>query len=165
MSFENIQLSPYLIRELYRNNLIIEVENQTAITLQEESLISHLGKNEKNIVIIVNEKDSVFLHDNDLNLLLRIISPCKLSMADIAVVNINKTPVKIASLISEFRPVKTILFGATPADISLPMHFPHFQVQHYNNCDYVCSPSLAALAENVDLKKQLWLSLQKLFSL
>lgn len=165
MSLENLQLSAYLIEELYRNNLITEDKGQADTTSPASKGIASLGKNQKNVLVIVKERDTVFLQDDDLALLLRIIHPCGLSMADISLINIENTPSDNTMLSAQFKPSKVILFGAGPSDIELPMLFPPFQVQHYNNCSYLCSPSLAGLSQDVEQKKKLWQSLQKLFSL
>jgi DNA polymerase III psi subunit len=166
MSFENIQLPPFLIQDLYKNVLIDLKDSQASDDSLRNPNILFLGKNEKNILILVNEEKIPFLEDGDLNFLIGILGACKLSMADVALVNFHQHKKLSSQALNEsFSPSKNILFGVTPAAIELPLHFPHYQVQQYNNRSYLGAPSLKELAADKQLKMQLWESLKKLFSL
>lgn len=166
MSFENIQLPPFLIQDLYKDLLIDENKSQLTSDTLKKAEISYLGKNEKNILVLVNEENIPFIADNDLNFLVDILSACKLSMADIALVNFHHIrPLNSKVLTAQFNPTKNILFGVEPSALGLPLHFPHYQIQQYNNQTYLSGPSLKELAADKQLKQQLWDSLKKLFSL
>ena len=58
-----------------------------------------------------------------------------------------------------------LLFDVTPASIGLPIHFPNFQVQHFNKRIYLCCPALGEIEKDTTMKKQLWNSLKTVFSL
>ena len=164
MSFENIQLPAFLIQDLYKDLLIDEEKFHSSSHPLKKEEISFLGKNEKNILILVNEKDVPFLQDPDLNFLIGILGACKLSMADVALVNCNQgIPVNSTKLSAKFNPSKNILFGVAPSALELPLHFPHNQIQHYNNQVYLSSPSLKEIAADKELKQKLWDSLRKIF--
>jgi DNA polymerase III psi subunit len=165
MSLDNIQLSPFLVQQLYKKTLY-EIETiQKAPVIQKDATISFLGKNEKNILVVVNEADAAFLPDADLNLLVGILTACKLSLADIALVNFNRnTTADYAKLMKEFSPVTIFLFGIQAKELQFPLHFPYFQLQQYNDQTYISAPSLKSLSENKEQKKELWACLQKYIS-
>src|SRR6476661_1685011 len=89
MSFENIQLSPSLIQDLYKDVLIVENDRPLNSIALKEPRNGYLEKNEKNIQVLINEADSPYLSDEDLNFLTGILNACRLSIADVAIVNIH----------------------------------------------------------------------------
>ncbi|MFT3981863.1 MAG: hypothetical protein QM687_15460 [Ferruginibacter sp.] len=164
MSLDNIQLTSSLVEKLYSKSLYDLDKPDSAAPVQNSTAINSLGYNEKNILIIVDESEAVHLEDNDLKLLTGILNACKLSLADVALVNYHRNPsAAFASLNSSFNPAVVFLFGVEPVTLGFPLQFPSFQLQKYNGQQYLHSPSLKALALEKDLKKQLWDILQKLF--
>lgn len=165
MSLDNIQLSPLLVEKLYSKALVDLNTVKSPEPKKEGAPFNWLGNNEKNILIVVNEPAAVFLQDADLNLLLGILTACKLSMADIALINFHKNDhADYNNMNAALNPSTILLFGVDPVQLDFPLNFPHFQLQAYNGQHYLCSPALNALAADVSLKKQLWLSLQKHFT-
>jgi len=166
MSLDNIQLTPFLIQELYKNSLI-DVDNSQ---LKTESLKTDepafLGRNEKNILIIVNDENAVYLPDEHLQFLIRLLDACKLSLSDTALININRNSSLNYQILQEkFRPEMILFFGVEPAKLDFPLQFPHYQLQSYNKQTYLSSPSLEILAADIQQKKLLWGCLKKLFSI
>jgi hypothetical protein len=84
MSLNNFQLSPFLIHQLYKKTLVEMAIINPPIKDDKNNTPSFLGKNEKQILLVVNEDETVFLSDTDLNLLVGILSACKLTLADVA---------------------------------------------------------------------------------
>ena len=165
MSLDNIQLSPLLVEKLYSKALVDLDRLQPASVKTEPARFNWLGNNDKNILIVVNEPAAAFLQDQDLNLLVGILTACKLSLADVALINIDKNShANYDTLNKSLTPATILLFGVAPSDLDFPLHFPHFQLQPYNGQHYLCSPALSMLAADVGLKKQLWISLQKHFN-
>jgi DNA polymerase III psi subunit len=164
MSLNDIQLGSFLVQQMYKKTLI-DVGNVKDIPASSSpESISVLGKNEKSILIIINEKDTAFLDDKDLNLLIGILSACKLSMADIALINFHQNQqLRYAQVIEKFSPKLILLFGTTPAQLEFPLNFPDFQLQQYNHQAYLSSPALKVLAADKEQKKELWLCLQRHF--
>lgn len=165
MSLNNIQLPTYLIGELYKNSLL-DIDNQelNPSPFKTEAL-NYLGKNQKNILLIVNEEKALYLPDNSLTFLIEILSACKLSLSDAALINIyEKKDVKYKLLIEKFNPHIILFFGTEPASLEFPLQFPHYQLQKYNNQTYLSAPPLDELAANKEMKKQFWASLRILFS-
>lgn len=165
MSLDNIQLSPLLVQQLYKKTLFDMDAFEKEPTLQKHSAIPFLGNNEKNILVLINEPGAAFLPDADLSLLVGILTACKLSLADIALVNFNKHPgIVYNQLLDEFSPTTMFLFGVEPKELQFPLHFPYFQLQQYNDQVYISAPSLKILAEDKEQKKGLWACLQKYIS-
>jgi DNA polymerase III psi subunit len=166
MGIDNIQLSPLLLQQLYQKSLVDFSDKKEVIPAPHETTlkVNKLGNNEKNILVVVNEKDAAFLIDAELALLVGILTACQLSLADIALVNFNKNPeINFNNLSQHFNPSTILLFGTDPSLLDFPLLFPHFQLTKYNGQTYLASPSLKHIANDVSLKKQLWLQLQKHF--
>ena len=165
MSLDNIQLPAFLVRELYKNSLV-DVDNQQLIPKSlKAGDLPFLGKNEKNILVIVQEENAVYLPDDDLNFLIDILIACKLSLSDTALINVfGNKEVNYRSLLEKFKPGIILFFDIEPAKLEFPLQFPHYQLQQYNNQTYLSAPSLKELAADINKKKQLWSCLRKLFS-
>ena len=162
MSFNNLILNPLLIRELYKKTLVDFAPLSTDVATAENP-VHYLGNNEKNICIIVNEPHATFIKDEDLQFLINVLSACKLSLADVAVVNNHLNPVSYSHITNQFNPEIILLFGIPHESIGLPLHFPDFQLQRYDNKQFLAAPPLTMIALNPDIKKLLWANLQKLF--
>ena len=165
MSLDNIQLSPLLIEKLYSKTLVDLNTVKAPASNNAMETFNWLGNNEKNILIIINEAETVYLTDADLNLLVGILTACKLSMADIALLNFNKNKhASYQELNAVLNPSSIILFGIEPRALDFPLNFPVFQLQAYNGQHYLAAPALKNIGLDVSLKKQLWLALQKHFT-
>ena len=87
-------------------------------------------------------------------------------MADVALVNLAKNPDLVYSVLSEhLKAEKVFLFGLNAANIDLPLQFPHYQVQQFNNQVYLSSVSLSEMQANKEEKMKLWNCLKKIFSI
>jgi len=165
MTFEKTQLPAFLIGDLYKD-VLIEEPIPLTLPVSKKGEIQYLGNNGKNILIIVKDKKDEFLSEPDLGFLTGIIGACKLTLKDIAIVNAeNVEMLNNKSINKHLQPDKTLLFGIDPSILDLPMQFPHFQVQEFNNQQFLSAPDLSTLASDKELKIQLWNSLKKLFSL
>ncbi len=174
MSIDNIQLNGYLCQKMFSKNLLETLqtnENQSNTILSDttkktsqNSKISCLGENEGNILFIVNDTQNKFIADNEMKLLSDLLTACKISMVDIALVNYNQHPkITYKELIEQFQSKKMLLFGVTASDLDLPFTIPFFQLQKFQEQLYMISPSLSDFINNVKLKKELWNSLKKIF--
>jgi len=185
MSLDDIKFSPFLVKKLYKKSMIDSsfaekppIENLSIkdieklqfvnndILKKEDDLIKFLGKNDKQILVLVNEPDHAFLGDDELSFLLTILNACSISMADAALVNSNHNEaVEYEKLMSQFSPSIILFLGIEPQQLGFPVQIPMYQVQQYNKQQYLCAPSLEILSKNKEEKKQLWLCLKKIFSI
>jgi len=190
MPLNNIQLHPFLLADLYRNSLIEtgEVSNAQETDLndpvQEKTVVKkidslirdpmapdsyenrwkYLGDYKKNILFIVRYTNATYLPDEQLNFLTSILGACKLSLGDIAILNLATLPAGVYKTISEqFKSRVTVLFGITPTDFAMPVNFPEFQVQALNNCTFLHTPVLEQLETDKVLKSKLWVCLRRIF--
>ena len=163
MDLNHIQLTNQLLAGLYPNALI---ESTAASPVPDAQPVKYLGKNAKNILLLVSYPSVPFLPDEALNFLTTILSACQLSLADVAIVNVHSlTENKMEQVIRPLEAKTVLLFGMTPLSIDLPINFPPFQLQQFNKRTYLCSPGLQELATDKALKLQLWNCLKNLFDL
>jgi len=163
MSLNQIQLTNQQLANLYPDVL---VESTAASPVPKQQSVKFLGKNAKNIVLLVSNDTVPFLPDDQLSFLTNILSACKLSLADVAIVNIHSVDKdEVETLIEPLAPKNVLLFGIAPLSIDLPINFPQFQLQAFNKRTYLYSPDLKSLETNKELKLKLWNSLKSLFGL
>jgi len=166
MSLDNIQLPPTILQTLYGKSLYdLGTESPDDDNLQPGD-IAFLGSNQKKIVILVNAAETIYLPDDELNFLLGILTACKLSMADIALINVSKNPDLLYTTITEqLKAEKIFLFGLDTEALKLPLQFPQYQIQKFNNQVYLSSASLTELQKDKEEKMKLWTCLKTIFSL
>jgi hypothetical protein len=129
--------------------------------------IRYLGNNRRNIALLVNSPGTPFLQDNQLAFLTKILAACHLTIADVAIVNNAAAAITIAALRQQLQPKTILLFGLEPTSIRLPINFPVFKLQSYDDCMYLSAPALDQLVPDTEesklLKSKLWVSLKTLF--
>ena len=166
MSLDNIQLPAVILHDLYRNSLVDLRSGNAILNTEQAAAIFFLGNNQQRVVIIVKNTEAIYLPEEELNFLLGILTACKLSMADVALVNIakNKEPDYMA-ITEQLSAEKIFLFGVEPAALALPLQFPHYQVQQYNNQVYLSAPPLKQLEDDKAEKTKLWNCLKQVFAI
>lgn len=126
-----------------------------------------LGNNKQQVVIVVRSPGEAFLPESHLQMLSKMLGACKLNLGDVAIVNDSTLRVEINILKEQLRPQKILLFGVSPDETGLPMHFPLFKDQDYGGCVYLHAPSMHELNQETEdgkvLKRKLWESLKKIF--
>jgi hypothetical protein len=122
-----------------------------------------LGGNKKEVLILVKNDTVPFLPDSDLEFLSAILSACRLSIADVAIVNLHHYPQPYTALLEQFATKQVLLMGVTPQEVDLPFHFPHFQLQPFDSRTYLSAYPLRQMAQDRSLKMQLWGCLKQLF--
>lgn len=114
MSSDKILLPDFLIADLYKDCLVdagtvgmeinINRATATATTKDETSnkeKIKYLGKNGKNIIVVISEPATDFLAEEELALLTGILKACQFSLSDIAIINIASTAATYANIKDE----------------------------------------------------------------
>ncbi|MFN8251965.1 MAG: hypothetical protein U0V75_08805 [Ferruginibacter sp.] len=166
MSLDNIHLPAIVLQDLYKNSLVDLNNNQhESMESTDSGALPFLGNNQKSICIAVNDKDALYLSDELLNFLLGILSACKLSMADVALINAAKNNFSYRDVQEQFHAVTVLLFGIQPGQLQLPMQFPYYQLQKFNNQVYLAAPDLQNLQQDKAEKTKLWNSLKQVFNL
>jgi hypothetical protein len=173
MDINHIQLPPNLIAELYTSSLVETGEISAKATppvvmTADKTTVTgwkSLGENKKNILIVVSYADAVHIPDGALQFLTNMLSACKLSLADVAIVNIHTQPATYKELLAEYKSKVGLLFDIEPSGFGLPMSFPFFQIQPFASCSFLYAPSLQELEDDKIQKSKLWVSLRRLFNI
>jgi hypothetical protein len=189
MSINNIALSDLIVTEWYGNTALIPGAEGTPAAKQPAakqpaaaqpaaaqpvaeqpvgpSTYKFLGKNNRRVSIIVDSPGAAFLPDPQLDFLTKILEACRMNIGDVAIINHHATPVVINALRQQLQPQRILLFGVEPTAIRLPINFPEFKLQPYDQCTYLSAPPLHQLVSNTAdaklLKSKLWVSLKTLF--
>ncbi len=163
MSLNQLKLPKSVLTALYKNGLVC-IEKKSIPKGQVNDGLPYLGDNLKNIAIIVSDSSAAYLSDKALKFLSGVLSACNLSLADVAIINIYKTSDPDYSLISKtLDPRVTLLFGASPTALRLPLHFPEYQIQRYNQQIYLSAPPLEFIENEKAEKQKLWNCLKTIF--
>lgn len=166
MSLNNIELNPRLLSDLFANTLVETNSIPLPAIKPSPSSIKYLGENRKQILVVVSYDTVPFLPDNALAFLTNILSACRLSMADIAIINRNTiNSEELPAVIAQWEASIVLLFGVDPLSIGLPMNFPQFQLQQFNKRTYLYCPTLSELESDKAVKSRLWNCLKNLFGL
>ena len=162
MSLNNINLNAQMIADLYPDSLI---ENSSTMPQKKDEGVRYLGDNQKNITILVKNKELPFLNDTEFNFLSSVLAACKLSIADVAIVNLENNISNPEELTSDLNSKVVLLFDVTPSEINLPINFPHFQVQQFNKRTYLYAPTFSFIENDKAVKIKLWQALKTIFNL
>jgi hypothetical protein len=166
MGLDNIQLTGLLRSALFKNYLVDLSTNENLKITKPQPIIDFLGDNKQQILFVAKDNGNKFLADDHMKFLNDILTACNLTMADVAYVNIyEKKNLTYSNLQKQMHPKKILLFGVTAKELDLPFEIPLFQVQNFHEQVYVICPSLKEMQLNMELKKQLWNCLQKIFNL
>ena len=160
MSINNIRLKSTMLADLYKTSLI-----ESATSMPEPKLLKYLGNNQKNVLVFVSHQDLPFLPDKELDFLTNVLSACKLSMADIGIINVHGVDQDEVKNIINSQATNVLLFGIEPLSIGLPINFPFYQLQQFAGKTYLSAPGLEHLQEDKTAKQKLWTSLKNLFQL
>ena len=180
MGINQIQLTPELVTLLYPESLVTPSERQeeapskkTAQTIKkvhtESTSYPFLGRNEKQVCFLVNHAGEDFLPEEQLVFLQKILTACKFSLDDIALVNTAKLNFDLAELRVQFDPRIIFLWGILPAYVGLKLALPDLSIYMLDGISIVpvLSPEsmLRNNPEDIKYKQSLWTSLKKLFNL
>jgi hypothetical protein len=188
MPESKIDLPAFLLADLYKDNLVVFDAATAEVVVEKmperaqkpaktEAPVQQpvapvqkwfLGEHKKQVVVIVKDEEAVFLEDESLAQLTNMLAACKLTLADVAIVNVFKTPKHYNEIHEALQGKQYILFGINTSDIDLPFAFPFYQLQNFNNSTFVSAPPLSLLKANTVTakteKSKLWLCLKKMFN-
>lgn len=161
MSLNNISLPSHLLANLYQNVLV----QDTASAMPVKEAIAFLGKNGKNILILVNKKDSPYLPDKELTFLTTVLSACQLDLSHVAIVNWSKRREKESGpLLEQLLPKQILFLDVEPSSFDFPSK-ELYAVQKFNTIEFVAAPSLSEIEKIKQAKSRLWTALKQLFCL
>lgn len=162
MDLSRLTLTPYQVAQLYPKSLVVVPGARPRAAAPQ--VLKYLGENGQRILILVRDASAVFLEEKTFQFLLSVLEACKLSMADVALVNLAvEDNCSLESIMDELGSRQVLLFGIDVAALGLPMVFPEYQVQPHGNRTYLAAGDLAQIAAERTLKGRLWACLKQLF--
>ncbi|MBS1921112.1 MAG: hypothetical protein JST17_12745 [Bacteroidetes bacterium] len=168
MNINHIKLNVSLLTDLYTNTLI-EAKDTVESQLSKKKLESswkYVGENEKNILMLVSYPEQDELSNEQFSFLKSLLSACKISLSDVVVMNLSQnTTTDYKSLKENFKSQTIFLFGIEPSILGMPLNFPQFQVQSFDHCTFLYSPTLDELEKDKVLKSKIWVCLRRIFSI
>lgn len=142
----------------------VETAAAPAVHTTKPASIAMMGENRKGIIIAVNYADAATIRENELAFLLNILNACRLGLRDVLIVNLHGIEASVRQQIHKTYPASiVIMFGLTPAELSLPVRFPEYQRQSFDGVQYLAAPPLHGLEQDAQGKKQLWACLKAMF--
>jgi hypothetical protein len=164
MSLNDLELPAHVIQSLFQH-VLIDTETSGSPVVKPAKEMNFFGGFKQQVILLVKNPDVAFVSDQELSFLSGILNACKLTLEDIAIINLDKAPMDYKSIAEKYKPRIIMMFGVDPGSLGLPFVMPEFQRQSYNNQVYLSAPSLSILENNKDLKRKLWTALQQVFSL
>jgi len=185
MSTDKTILSSSVLVDLYKDSLVvvedITLENkatveQTLETKKEEikevkweGPIKSLGEHNKKITVIVNDPNSVHLNEMDFILLTSILNACRLTIADIALINIGKQPVGLHQILQELPSTLVLSFAVDATQLKVKLPSTLYKVTQLGETHILFSNALSTMqgtgVEAKQEKAKLWTVLKKIFEL
>jgi hypothetical protein len=180
MGLNDIRLPGSVIAQLYRNTLVDTGISQTPApiltarppekpvlpTSGQNPAWKFLGENNSRILVIVHYPGLPHLPDEELAFLTKMLSACKLSLGDVAILNLSHYPNTGSKELQPFFRSKIVfLFGVSPDAFGLPVNFPAFQVQNVAGTTYLYCPAMEERHTDELLKSKLWVCLRKIFGI
>ena len=131
-------------------------------SVQQPVEFKFLGKNKRNILILVNDEHNEVSDESGRELLRKIVKSVNLSANDFALLNYAGCKgTGFKQLQEYFSCALVFAFGVSPAELSLPAH-PEHSVVSEGGVRMIFSAELRVLDQNAAGKKALWGSLQSL---
>jgi hypothetical protein len=177
MGINDFSLSDEIIAALYPESLVLEKPTGAAKKIPAKAdtpgtplaPYPFLGQNSRSICFLVHYPDNEFIPGEQLIFLLKILTACKCSLNDIALINTAKTQVKMEELKRQLSPGVIFLWGLIPGWAEITKEFPDMSLSLLEGITVIPVSYAEQMsrenAEALELKRQLWVSLKKLFSL
>jgi len=154
-----VKVTPAVESELEEE---VSTENITLVEEPAEAMelvqpLAYKGGNEKGILILVEDSTDEFLNESDLAYLLKILGAVKLSLADIALVNVHRS-----KNYAELDYNQALVFTANHS-FKLPNPTKYSPTQ-LEGLQILLADPLNQIAASVELRKALWGSLKAIYA-
>ena len=121
-----------------------------------------LGKNKRNILILVNDEQNEVSDEIGRELLRKIVKSVNLTADDFALLNYAKySNTNFEQLMTYFNSNVVFAFGVTPSSLTLSAH-PENTIVHEGTVKLIFSATLPQLNQDANGKKALWGCLKNL---
>ena len=131
--------------------------------------IKYLGEHLKQVTIIVKDELAVYLNENDLTLLSSILSACKLTLADIALINVAQQKLSLHEILNVLPSKLVMIFDVSSATLKIKLPTTLYKSIQLGDTYLLFSNSLSLMQggdQSAKLEKgKLWAILKSLFQL
>jgi hypothetical protein len=145
------------------NEVVNELKSTTPVP------IKYLGDHLKKIIVLVHDNNAVHLNETDLGLLSSILNACKLTLADIALINIAQQPLALHEMLITLPSQFVISFDINSTQIKIKLPTTLYKPIVLGETQILFSNSLQSMQgtdQNAKLEKsKLWNALKLLFKL
>ena len=145
------------------NEVVNELKSTTPVP------IKYLGDHLKKIIVLVHDNNAVHLNETDLGLLSSILNACKLTLADIALINIAQQPLALHEMLITLPSQFVISFDINSTQIKIKLPTTLYKPIVLGDTQILFSNSLQSMQgtdQNAKLEKsKLWNALKLLFKL
>ena len=148
------------------------VEEENAAIAEEAPLITpikFLGEHQKKILVLVQDIDAVHLNERAFDLLTSILNACKLTIADIALINLANKNFSLHQILTQVPSDLVLVFDINPTQLKIklptklytPILLGETQLLFSNNLSQMQGIDQASKIE----KTKLWTALKIIFKL
>jgi hypothetical protein len=143
--------------------------NATNEPINELCQIKYLGEHLKQVTIIVKDELAVYLNENDLTLLSSILSACKLTLADIALINVAQQKLSLHEILNVLPSKLVMIFDVSSTTLKIKLPTTLYKSIQLGDTYLLFSNSLSLMQggdQSAKLEKgKLWAILKSLFQL
>jgi hypothetical protein len=187
MKEENNKLPNSVLVNLYKESLVLgtasanvdkkaptslPIEEKNSTIEAEEPLIApikFLGEHQKKILVLVQDMDAVHLNERAFDLLTSILNACKLTIADIALINLANKNFSLHQILTQVPSDFVLIFDINPMQLKIklptklytPILLGTTQLLFSNNLSQMQGIDQASKIE----KTKLWSALKLIFKL
>ncbi len=150
--------------------IIVEKNSEAkVIDATSDASFKYLGEHQQGVTVIVKDDLAVYLNENDLNLLTSILKACKLTLADIALVNVAQQKLSLHQILETLPSKLVIIFEVSGTDLKMKLPTTLYKSVQLGDTYLLFSNSLASMQGTDQLakveKSKLWNVLKQLFQL
>ncbi|WP_447640169.1 MULTISPECIES: hypothetical protein [Chitinophagaceae] len=128
-----------------------------------------LGDNAQKITLLVHDPDNIYISDHNLDFLGKILAACQFNLADVAVVNIARTPISLEDIHARLSPKYLIFFNCKQSHIGAKDDLKLYQPDRKGGCTFLLASSLTKMndgsADAKQEKQRFWISLKQVFGI
>lgn len=176
MPSKNSKIPVSLIAALYKQSIVLASNIKHSDTIDQPLEIEktagplkYLGEHLKKVLVIVDDPNSVYLNEKDFILLTSIINACKLTIADIGLVNLAHQKTSLLQMLDTLPSKLVILFGVNASQIKLKLSPVLYKPTQLGETHLLFSNALSSMQDTgIEAKQEkakLWNILKILFEL
>ena len=168
--------TPTVAMDAQATTTVVQIEadkdnnyNTTNEPIKELGQIKYLGEHLKQVTIIVKDELAVYLNENDLTLLSSILSACKLTLADIALINVAQQKLSLHEILNVLPSKLVMIFDVSSTTLKIKLPTTLYKSIQLGDTYLLFSNALSLMQggdQSAKLEKgKLWAILKQLFQL